>query len=122
MKTGRSFRLFPRCFPPFSAFFPGAVCLPWLYFHKTDGHPFQGSRGTDGTLPVPGRQIQRRTRPDIPVVFEADAAHRVDRAVCVGSGALNRVRRKGGTACCPLLHTNWTTSKTAEYAAISFFS
>jgi len=82
MKTSRSFRLFPRCFPPFCAFLPGAVCLHWLYFHKTDSLPFQGSRGTDGTLPVPSGQIQRRTRPDIPVVFEADAAHWVDRAVC----------------------------------------
>src|SRR5437588_4473183 len=59
--------------------------------------------------------------PDLQDVFEADAAHLIDCATCLDSRTLNKPRRKGGTACCPLLHTHWATSKTAEYAATICF-
>src|SRR2546428_4919585 len=61
-------------------------------------------------------------RAGLQAVFEADAVHWINCATCLDSRTLNKPRRKGGTACCPLLHRNWTTSKIAEYAAITCFS
>ena len=70
---------FSRCFPPLSAFIPGAIYLPWLYFHKTDNHAFQGSRGIDGMPPAhfqsSSGKCSTRCASELQAVFEADAGH-----------------------------------------------
>ena len=40
LNENQPFRRFPKGFPPFAAFFPGAIRLLWLYFHETNGHAF----------------------------------------------------------------------------------
>ena len=109
MKTSHSFCLFPgasRLFPPFSqvrSIRPGYTSTRRTIMRSSAGKCSEGC--------APDLQLVRsRCRPlnGLSSMFSR--------------GALNKVRPKGGTACCPLHHINWATSQTAEYAATTCFS
>ena len=76
------------------------MCLPWVYFHKTDDHAFEILRGWDTFRFSVATCSKGRTRISGPHLKPMTCIGRL-RSVFIRMG-INVVRLKGGVTRCPL--------------------